>query len=126
PYEMINLSSGWLSSPPYLYKTLFDSQLKGNDSFVEINPETALQYKLKEGDKITVSSVKGSVQARVHLFDGALPGIVFMPMGFGHRAFDDFSSGKGCSPNTLMGGKIDVLTGQTAWWNTPVKISKRV
>jgi anaerobic selenocysteine-containing dehydrogenase len=124
PYEMINLSSGWIPNPPYLNKTLFDSQLKGDDSFVEINPETALKYKLKEGDKIAVTSAKGSVSVKVHIFDGAMPGIVFMPMGFGHMAYDDFSSGKGCNPNNIMGAKTDPLTGQPAWWHTPVKISK--
>ncbi|NLD35753.1 MAG: molybdopterin-dependent oxidoreductase [Desulfatiglans sp.] len=126
PYEMINLTSGWLPNPPYLNKTLFDSQLKGDDSFVEINPETALVYKLKEGDKIQVTSVKGSVNVRVHLFDGAMPGVVFMPMGFGHMAYDDFSFGKGCNPNTLMGAEKDRLSNQPAWWYTPVKISKVV
>lgn len=124
PYEMINLSSGWLPTPPYLNKTLFDSQLKGDDSFVEINPETAFAYKLKEGDKIQVTSVKGSAKVRVHLFDGAMPGIVFMPMGFGHIAYDDFSFGKGCNPNSLMRDKTDPLSGQPAWWHTRVKISK--
>ncbi|MBN1907731.1 MAG: molybdopterin-dependent oxidoreductase [Deltaproteobacteria bacterium] len=126
PYEMINLSSGWLPNPPYLNKSLFDSQLKGDDSFVEINPETALAYKLKEGDKIQVTSAKGSASVRVHLFDGAMPGVVFMPMGFGHMAYDDFSFGKGCNPNRLMGANIDPLSGQPAWWYTPVKISKAI
>jgi anaerobic selenocysteine-containing dehydrogenase len=124
PYELINLSSGWVPNPPYLNKTLFDSQLKGDDSFVEINPETAMIYKLKEGDKIQVTSVKGSASARVHLFNGAMPGVVFMPMGFGHMAYDNFSFGKGCNPNTLIGAKTDPLSGQTEWWHTPVKISK--
>jgi menaquinone reductase, molybdopterin-binding-like subunit len=126
PYEMINLSSGWLPNPPYLNKTILDNQLKGNESFVEINPETALSYGLKEGDKITITSEKGSANARVHLFNGAMPGVIFMPMGFGHRAYDDFSMGKGCNPNDLMGVDIDPLSGQPAWWNTTVKIEKSI
>lgn len=126
PYELINISSGWLPNPPYLNKTIFNSQLKGDESFVEINPETAISYKLKEGDKINITSEKGSISARVHLFNGAMPGVVFMPMGFGHMAYDDFSRGKGCSPNSLMCGGIDPLSGQPAWWNTPVKISKSI
>ena len=124
PYELINLSSGWLPDPPYLYKTLFDDQLLKDDSFVEINPETARKYELKEGDKVTVTSEKGSVGARVHLFEGAMPDVVYMPMGFGHTAFDDFVRGKGCNPNGLMGEFTDPLSGQPAWWNTPVRIKK--
>ena len=124
PYELINLSSGWLPSPPYLYKTIFDNQLRKDDSFVEINPETAHKYELKEGDKVTITSEKGSVEARVHLFNGAMPDVVYMPMGFGHRAFDDFIIDKGCNPNSIMGVNMDPLSGQTAWWNTPVRIKK--
>ena len=124
PYDLINLSSGWLPEPPYLYKTLFDNQLLKDDSFVEINPETARKYELKEGDKLTITSEKGSVGARVHLFEGAMPDVVYMPMGFGHTAFDDFVRGKGCNPNSLMGEFTDPLSGQPAWWNTPVRIKK--
>ncbi len=118
PYEIINLSSGWIPTPPYLYKTIFASQLLKNDSFIEINPETAEKHELKEGDRVTVSSEKGSVEARVHIFEGAMPEFVFMPMGFGHTAFDDFVKGKGCNPNSLIDGCND-----TAWWNTPVRIN---
>ncbi len=124
PYELINLSSGWLPDPPYLYKTLFDHQLLKDDSFIEINPETAHKYELTEGDKVTVTSEKGSVEAKVHLFEGAMPDVIYMPMGFGHTAFDDFIKGKGCNPNSLMGVSKDALSGQAAWWNTPVRIKK--
>jgi anaerobic selenocysteine-containing dehydrogenase len=124
PYDLINLSSGWLPDPPYLYKTLFDNQLKKDNSFIEINPETALKYGLKEGDRAAITSEKGSVEAIVHLFEGAMPDVIYMPMGFGHTAFDDFIRGKGCSPNSLMGGCTDILSGQPAWWNTPVRIKK--
>ncbi len=124
PYELINLSSGWVPTPPYLYKTLFDNQLRKDDSFIELNPETAHKYELKEGDKVAITSEKGSVEAKVHLFEGAMPDVVYMPMGFGHTAFDDFIRGKGCNPNSLMGKCTDPLTGQPAWWNTPVRIKK--
>ncbi len=124
PYELINLASGWIPNPPYLNKTLFDDQLLKDDSFVEINPETAFKYELKEGDKITISSEKGSVEARVHLFNGAMPAVIFMPMGFGHTAYDDFIRGKGCNPNSLITGNKAPLTNQPAWWNTPVRIKK--
>lgn len=124
PYEMINLSSGWISSPPYLNKTLLDDQLLKKDSFIEINPETAEKYHICENDKITVSSGKGKAEVRVHLFEGAMPGVVYMPAGFGHTAFDDFTKGKGCNPNRIMTGTRDITGGQPAWWCTPVKINK--
>jgi len=124
PVELINLSSGWIGSPPFLNKTLFDNQLKKNDIFAEINPETASQYGLKEGAKVTLKSSKGEIQVRVHIFNGAMPGIVFIPAGLGHTAYDKYLKGKGSNPYDIIDGTEDPLTGQPVWWNTRVEVAK--
>lgn len=124
PYELINLSSGWLPSPPYLNKTLFDHQLRDDESFAELNPKTASDYYLDEGDRVIIESPKGEVRVRVHIFEGAMPGMVYMPLGMGHRAYDDFLRGKGANPNDIISGEKDPLSGHPVWRNTPVKITK--
>ncbi|MBW1805674.1 MAG: molybdopterin-dependent oxidoreductase [Deltaproteobacteria bacterium] len=124
PYEMINLSSGWLPSPPYLYKTLFDDQLLKDESFIEINPKTASEYNLKDGDRVYVESHKGKLQVRINLFEGAMPGVIYMPLGFGHTAYDDFLQEKGVNPNQIVNGGRDPLSGHPVWWDTPVKLTK--
>jgi anaerobic selenocysteine-containing dehydrogenase len=124
PYELINLSSGWLPNPPYLNKTLFDDQLKKDQSFVDVNPDTAEGYNLKQGDSVFIESPKGRIQALVNIFEGAMPGIVFMPLGLGHSAYDDFLRGKGANPNEIVYGGRDPLSGQTVWWNTHVRLVK--
>jgi anaerobic selenocysteine-containing dehydrogenase len=124
PYELINLSSGWLPNPPYLNKTLFDHQLRKNESFIEINPKTAGQYNLTEGNRVIIQSRKGRLQARVHLFEGAMPGVVYVPLGFGHTAYDDYQKGKGVNPNEIIDGGKDLLSGEKAWWDTRVKLIK--
>ncbi len=124
PYQMINLASGWLPNPPFLYKSLFDNQLLKDESFAEINPETADQYGLKEGDMVSVASPAGSVQVKVHLFEGAMPGVVFLPLGFGHTAYDEFLQGKGVNPNNIILAAKDPLSGHPVWWDTPVKLTK--
>jgi hypothetical protein len=53
-----------------------------------------------------------------------MPGTVFMPMGFGHTAYDDFTRGKGVSPNDIMAGGYDPITGHSMWWNTFVRLIK--
>ena len=95
PYGIINLSSGWLPNPPFLYKTLFPHQLSKNDAFVRMNPKTADEYHLEEGDLVTVESPLGGIQVRVNRFEGAMPGILYLLLGFGHTAYDEFSRGKG-------------------------------
>ncbi|MCP4682077.1 MAG: molybdopterin-dependent oxidoreductase, partial [Desulfobacterales bacterium] len=46
PYDMINLAGGWVPTPPFLYKTIFDDQLRNDESFASINPKTAAKYGL--------------------------------------------------------------------------------
>ena len=59
PYGLINLSSGWIPNPHFLNKTLFDTQLRKEESFADINPRTAAKYGLKQGDRVTLESPKG-------------------------------------------------------------------
>lgn len=124
PYELINLSSDWLPNPPYLKKTLFDHQLMKNESFAEINPKTAAEHNLQQGDRVIIQSPKGEVRVRVNLFEGAMPGVVYLPLGLGHTAYDDYQRGQGANPNELMDGGKDPLSGQSVWWDTHVRIIK--
>jgi anaerobic selenocysteine-containing dehydrogenase len=124
PYEMINLASGWIPNPPFLYKTIFETQLLKNESFAEINPKTAEQNGLKEGDRVLVTSPAGQVQVRVNLFEGAMPGVIYLPLGFGHTAYDEFLKGKGVNANDIIQARKDPLSGHMVWWNTPAKIMK--
>ncbi len=124
PYGMINLSSSWIPSPPFVYKTIFDNQLLKDDSFVDINPKTAKRYSLKQGDKIRLSSPSGSIKVRVNLTETVPPDTVYVPMGFGHIGYDEFIKGKGANPNEIIYGKKDPISGHKIWWNTPVRIVK--
>jgi anaerobic selenocysteine-containing dehydrogenase len=124
PYEMINLASGWVPNPPFSNKTLFDDQLLKDESFAEINPKTALEYNLKQGDRVTIKSPAGQARVRVNIFEGAMPGIVYLPLGLGHTAYDEFLHGKGVNPNDIIRSGKDPLSGQAVWWNTPVKLIK--
>jgi anaerobic selenocysteine-containing dehydrogenase len=124
PYEMINLASGWVPSPPFLNKTLFDDQLLKNDSFAEINPGTAAEYGLEEGDRMVIQSRSGKIRVRAHLFEGAMPGVVYLPLGFGHTAYDDFLRGKGANPNDIVHPEKEPVSGYAVWWRTPVKVTK--
>ena len=124
PYEMMNLASNWIPNPPYLYKTLFEDQLLKDISFATINPDTAAQYGLKQGDHVVVQSPAGRVKVAITLYEGAMPGFVYLPLGFGHTAYDEFLKGKGANPNTIIHAGKDPLSGHPVWWNTPVKLIK--
>ena len=61
---------------------------------------------------------------RVTLFEGAMPGMVFVPIGFGHTAYDDFLRGKGANPNDIVDPEKEPISGFPIWWGTPVKLAK--
>jgi anaerobic selenocysteine-containing dehydrogenase len=124
PYELINVSTGWLPNPPFLTKTLFDTQLRKDESFAELNPETASKHGLKEGDRIRIRSDAGEVKARVHLFEGAMPGHVYLPMGFGHTGYGVYSKGKGVNPMDIVVNDRDPVSGGIVWWTTRVDVTK--
>ena len=124
PYELINLSSGWVPNPPYLKKTFFDDQLRKDESFAEINPDTAAEYGLTQGDRIMIESPKGELKVRVNLFEGAMPGVVFLPLGFGHTAYDAYQRNQGVNPNQITDSGTAPLSGQAVWWETRVRIRR--
>ncbi|UCG12061.1 MAG: hypothetical protein JSU72_16360, partial [Deltaproteobacteria bacterium] len=124
PYETMAITNGPVANPPFLTKTLFDFELKGNDSFVQINPKTAAAAGIGEADRVALETVRGTVNVRVHLTEAARPGVVFIPTGLGHSAFDSFIKGRGVNANEIMVAQLEEVTGLSSWWGTRVKISK--
>jgi anaerobic selenocysteine-containing dehydrogenase len=79
---------------------------------------------MRQGDRIIIESPKGKLSARVNLFEGAMPGVVYLPLGLGHSGYDAFWRDKGVNPNEIVEAAKDPLSGQPIWWRTPVKIRK--
>jgi ferredoxin-nitrate reductase len=51
--------------------------------FVEVHPEDAARFRLREGDLAQLSSRRGTIQLPVRLSDGVSPGMVFVPFHWG-------------------------------------------
>ena len=50
--------------------------------YVNIHPETAEKFGLKQGDQALIETATGSVEARVEILDTIIPGIIFTPSHF--------------------------------------------
>jgi len=124
PYDSIRLANGFIGDPPFVIKTVEDTVLKGKDVFVELNPKTARAYGLREGQRVMLSTPKGKANVKIHLFDGIMPGIVALPRGLGHTAYDDYLAGKGINFNELIGPVEDPDSGFDAAWGIRVKLAK--
>ena len=124
PYDSMRLTSGTIGSPPFMIKTVADTVLKGKDSFVEINPQTASAAGLAEGALATLTTPRGEARVRVHLFEGIQPGVIAMARGLGHTAYDGYLAGKGVNVNGLIGPVEDPSSGHDAAWGIRAKLAK--
>lgn len=124
PYDSIRLSSGYYGDSPFMIKTVADTILSGKDQLVEVNPDTAKAAGLSEGGTAVLETPVGKAKVRVHLFDGIKPGVVAMPRGLGHTAYDKYLAGKGVNVNDLIGPVKDPATGHDAAWGIRAKLAK--
>jgi len=124
PYDSMRLWEGYIADPPFVIKTVADTVLNGNDVLVEINPATAKQLGLKQNAAAFLSTPAGEARVRVNLDEGIAPGMVAMPRGLGHTAYDPFVAGKGVNVNTLLTAKADTTTGLNAAWGIRAKLTR--
>jgi anaerobic selenocysteine-containing dehydrogenase len=124
PYDTMRLAGGYVGSPPFLIKALEDTILQGNDVLVELNPETAKQLGLAQGRTVNLTTLKGSARVKVHLSNGIMPGLVALPRGLGHTAYDRFLAGRGVNYNQLSSPIEDPASGHNAAWGIRAKLSK--
>ena len=124
PQSLLLLQSGYLANPPFLTKSLGKETLIKNMLVVQMHPNTAGSLSLREGDGVVISSMKEKIRARIHLFEGARPDCVFVPLGLGHKAFDPTLKNRGSNPYPMLDTVVDPATGLEVGWATRVKIKK--
>ncbi|MBU1567571.1 MAG: molybdopterin-dependent oxidoreductase [Proteobacteria bacterium] len=106
------------NSPWYYEFKHVDPGDVGHQDVLKINPADAGKLGLKDGDAIRVTSVAGSIECTIHLWEGIQPGTVAKAFGQGHWAYGrtaskDFAKGKprGGNNNTLMPFDTERLSG---------------
>jgi anaerobic selenocysteine-containing dehydrogenase len=124
PVDTMRISSGYIGNPPFMTKTVEDSILSGKHSLVEINPKTAQTLGLKKGDTARLQTPKGEAVVKIHVEDGIMPGVVALPRGLGHVAYDNYLAGKGVNTNLLVGSITDPVSGLDAAWGIRAKLIK--
>jgi len=124
PVDSMRLASGPVADTPFLIKTVSDKMLKGKNTVIEINPETAKKYGLKEGKAAVLSTPKGEAEVLVHLSQRVAADVVAMPRGLGHGGPDEYIAGKGCNFNELIGAVEDPVSGLDAAWGIRAKLAK--
>jgi anaerobic selenocysteine-containing dehydrogenase len=124
PYELLLLSPGDSSNQPWLMEIVGAQHNLGWESWVEINPATARVLGISDGDRVWIESSEGRIETRAKLFDGAMPGVVNMPLGLGHRSMGRWAKGRGVNPFDLIVNNHDYLSGLLSRMATKVKVYK--
>ena len=87
----------------------------------KINPVDAEKLGLKNGDKIRLTSVQGSIESEVKIWEGTRPGYITKTYGQGHWAYGrtasvDYKKGfaRGANNNEILPDEYDRITGSNA------------
>ncbi|NIM79325.1 MAG: molybdopterin-dependent oxidoreductase [Candidatus Aminicenantes bacterium] len=91
-------------------------------SWIEINPETATMYGIKDRRLAWVESVKDRVKAEARFFPGILPGVVHIHLGLGHTSYGRFGTGIGINAVDLIENKFDSLSSIPVLNGTRVRV----
>jgi anaerobic selenocysteine-containing dehydrogenase len=114
-----------------------------HDNPAWINPTTAEQFGIKEGDDIRLTSGLGEIETRARVTPAVFPGIISISNHCGHWEYGRMASGKkthfsvddpdyarkwwdenGVHPNWIIPSSSDPINGQQRWMDTVVKVEK--
>jgi molybdopterin-containing oxidoreductase family iron-sulfur binding subunit len=93
-------------------------------SWAEINPRTAANLGITQGDVVEIASEQGAIRVPALLSPGIAPDVIAVPTGQGHQTFTRYASGRGANPIAVLAPLKDAATGSLAWAATRVRISR--
>ncbi|MFY9607660.1 MAG: molybdopterin-dependent oxidoreductase [Blastocatellia bacterium] len=70
-------------------------------SWVEVNPKTATELGIADGDLVEVSTEHGSLRVPTIVYPAIRPDVIAMPDGQGHTAYGRYATGQGINPRVL-------------------------
>ena len=91
---------------------------------VELDPKTARNLRVANGDIVRVESAHGAIEAPAYVHPGAIPGVISMPIGDGHTHHGRYASGRGANPLSILAPIYEKATGALVLGGTRVKISR--
>lgn len=128
--QLITTTENWQGIIPSLQECVGLQSYMKWDSWLEINPRTAEELGIKNGDQVWVESTHGKVQTTVRLYEGLWPNAVYLPPGMGHRTLVKWGRGSddnwqvGVNTNRLAEFTSEPISGQAVFTPTRVRIYK--
>lgn len=121
PVEVLPLAGAEGAHLPYLQQIAGSHVFASWESWLEIHPETAHKLGIHQGDRVWVESRRGRAQAVARIYAGARPGVVYLPLGYGHAAGSPWAC-RGVNPLSLVEEQYDPVAGLCQTTGTYVKV----
>lgn len=124
PYTTVMFGDGRDANLPWMQE--LPEPFTGNvfATWIELNPQTARELNLRDGDVVEVTSGHGSLQAPVLSHPGVRPDVVGMPIGQGHGNYTRFGTGHGVNPISIVAPVATPESGALAWAGNRVTLRR--
>jgi anaerobic selenocysteine-containing dehydrogenase len=123
-YLSVALSDGSGASIPWLQGTPDPMTTISWQTWVELNPATAKELGVENGDIVKVESPHGEIEAPVYVFPAIRPDTVAMPFGQGHSDYGRYAKDRGSQPMQLISAELDETGNNLAWASVRVKLTR--
>lgn len=124
PYESNALRDGRGANLPWLQELPDAMTSIVYGSWIELNPQTAAQLGVKEGDVLDVESAYGKIAAPVYVYPAIRPDVIAIPIGQGHTEYGRYARNRGVNPIRILAPQTEPETGALAWSATRVKLTR--
>src|SRR5690606_20912370 len=91
-------------------------------TWIELNPRTAAELGVREGDLVAVDTPAGQAVAPVYVNPAAPPDVLGIPLGQGHAGYGRWAAGRGVNPLDLLAPLVDEATGALAYAATRARL----
>jgi anaerobic selenocysteine-containing dehydrogenase len=118
------LSDGRGANQPWLQGSPDPMTTVAWQTLVEVNPDTARQLGLQDGDVVRVTSPHGELEAPVYTFPAIRPDTVAIPVGQGHSDYGRYARNRGGNVMRLVGAQAGAQGGNLNWATLRVKITR--
>jgi anaerobic selenocysteine-containing dehydrogenase len=124
PYHSIQFHDGRSAHLPWMQE-LPDPVSSAMWSLpAEVDPQTAGRLGIKTGDRVKIESPYGKLEAPAYVDPAAMPGVVSMAIGQGHRGLGRYAANRGANPLSILAPAWEEATGVLAMGATRVRITR--
>jgi len=124
PYLSMQYQDGRGANLPWMQELPDPSSSAMWDLPVEIDSKTAAKLDIANGDRVRLTSPRGSLEAFAYVHPAALPGVVSMGIGEGHTHYGRYASGRGANPLAILAPVWEEEAGVLVTGGTRVRLQR--